>query len=121
PVNFSLVSQARSLDEIDTIYVQFKAKNQCLDFLEKLPKVKFIITDSNDESLRMHLKNDMNTAAIIPKHFINEPFLLTIHNVHDNLLNHTRFALIEKKVPNLYIKTQVKALLSIRPKIDEVG
>ena len=95
-VDFSLVSNETSLDHIHTIYVQFKAKNQCLDFLETLPHVKYIITDSNTESLELHLNKSAGSAAIIPKHLIDKPFLLTIHNVHDQMLNHTRFALIEK-------------------------
>src|SRR5690554_2884378 len=71
PVRFSLVSEAQKLDDIDTVYVQFKAKNQCLDFLEKLTHVHYIITDSNDESLRLLLKNSQKSAAIVPTHFVD--------------------------------------------------
>jgi len=121
PVDFSLVSDETSLNDIDTIYVQFKAKNQCLDFLSQIPHVKFITTDSNTESLHLHLNNTKRTAAIIPKHLIDKDFLLTIHNIHDQMLNHTRFALIEKNYQKPSTNKPLKALLSIKPKKDEVG
>ena len=110
-----------SLDLVDTIYVQFKAKNQCLNFLESLPNVKYIITDSNSESLDKLLNHELNSAAIIPKHLIDRHFLLTIHNIHDDELNHTRFAFIEKRKIMPKHKIELKALLSIQPKIDKVG
>lgn len=121
PVDFSLVTNEVSLDLVDTIYVQFKAKNQCLNFLESLPKVKYIITDSNSESLNKLLTHEKSSAAIIPKHLIDRHFLLTIHNIHDDELNHTRFAFIEKHPTMPKDKEHLKALLSIQPKKDEVG
>jgi prephenate dehydratase len=121
PVDFSLVSNVTSLDEIQTVYVQFKAKNQCLDFLENLAHVKYITTDSNTESLDKMLLDKNNSAAIIPKHLIQTHFLLTIHNIHDRKLNHTRFALIEKSITIPIIDKLIKAMLSITPKLDQIG
>lgn len=121
PVDFSLVSNVTSLNEIQTVYVQFKAKNQCLDFLESLGHVKYITTDSNTESLDKMLSDKNASAAIIPKHLIQTHFLLTIHNIHDQKLNHTRFALIEKNITVPKVDKVHKAMLSITPKLDQVG
>lgn len=121
PIDFSLISNEQSLTDIHKIYVQFKAKNQCLDFLEQLSHVSFITTDSNTESLKLYQSNPKHTAAIIPKHLIDKDYLLTIHNIHDQMLNHTRFAFIEKehKIPTT--NQAIKAMISIRPKVDKVG
>lgn len=99
-VNFSLVSLAEAIDEIEEVYVQFKAYGQCSKFFST-HKVKPIFTQSNMESLSL-LKGSTqrNVAAIIPKHCEVKEFPLVLENIADSMDNETRFVRITKNPSN---------------------
>ncbi len=120
PISFSLVSNEVSLDLIDTIYVQFKAKNQCLNFLHQFKNWKFIITDSNAESLALHLKNPGKTAAIVPSHLVRNDFSLVVNNLQDETTNQTRFILVKHEIDKPQ-KKEYKAMIVMSPNIDKPG
>ncbi len=120
-ISFSLVSNT-SIKDIKKIYVQFKAKGQCLNYLEKLNK-PLVITDSNIESLNLCLK-DKDSAAIVPNHVLSSyNFLHVEKNVCDKTNNYTRFIVLRKrKDNNNYEKfNYVRASLLLMPSSDRSG
>ena len=98
PVDFAFVSNSKDIKNIKTIYCQFKALGQCLEFINKYD---FTIekTNSNTQTLKKIL-NEKNEAfgAIIPMHLLsNDDFSLVIPHIADLKNNETRFALLKKE------------------------
>ena len=97
PVSFSLVANTSSLEEIQNLYVQFKAKGQCNKVIKKLHNTKITKTNSNIESLNLAREGYEGDAAIIPRHAYNkDEFAFGIENVPDFPNNYTRFLLVEQ-------------------------
>lgn len=95
-ISFSLVSNVNKKD-ISKVYVQFKAKGQCLNFLSSLDK-PLIETDSNIESLNLLLENKGNLAAIVPSYLVsNFKFDTSINDVCDKTNNYTRFVVLRNR------------------------
>lgn len=98
PVAFSLVGNVSSLDEIDTLYVQFKAFGQCKDFIDGLNNVKIVNTESNMESY-YRIEDTVGAAAIVPTHIAKAEHKRFVHfDVTDSAYNHTRFVVFENGV-----------------------
>lgn len=121
PITFSLVSSETSLNDVETIYVQFKTQNQCMNFFHQFKHFKYVITDSNSQSLNLHLKNPKKTAAVVPTHLVKQPHLLTIHHLEDQSTNQTRFVLIDKSLWDKKTEDPLKALLVLSPEVDKPG
>lgn len=95
-VQFSLVGNVKSLDEIKTLYVQFKANGQCRQFINSLKGAKIISTESNMESY-YKLGDEEGAAAIVPHHIaVKETGRFVVENVTDSDHNHTRFLIVKK-------------------------
>lgn len=95
-VQFSLIGNVASLEEIEKLYVQFKSNGQCRQFINSLEHVKIVTTESNMESY-YNLGTEQGAAAIVPKHIAkNEQDRFVIDNVTDADNNHTRFLVIRK-------------------------
>ena len=95
-VQFSLVGNVKSLDEIKTLYVQFKANGQCRQFINTLKGAKIISTESNMESY-YKLGDEEGAAAIVPHHIaVKETDRFVVENVTDSDHNHTRFLIVKK-------------------------
>ncbi|MBQ8165686.1 MAG: prephenate dehydratase [Lachnospiraceae bacterium] len=95
-VQFSLVGNVKSLDEIKTLYVQFKANGQCRQFINTLKGAKIISTESNMESY-YKLGDEEGAAAIVPHHIaVKETGRFVVENVTDSDHNHTRFLIVKK-------------------------
>ena len=95
-VQFSLVGNVRSLEEIKTLYVQFKANGQCRQFINSLNGAKIVSTESNMESYYM-LGDEAGAAAIVPHHIaVKEKDRFVVENVTDSDHNHTRFLIFKK-------------------------
>ncbi len=95
-VQFALVANVDRVEDIDTLYVQFKANGQCRQFINSLKNVKIVSTDSNMESF-YKLGDEKGAAAIVPKHIIEScQNKFVIDNVTDASNNHTRFFVITK-------------------------
>ena len=95
-VQFSLVGNVNSLEDIEKLYVQFKANGQCRQFINTLSGVKIISTESNMESY-YNLGDEQGAAAIVPHHITEqEQGRFTVDNVTDASNNHTRFFIIRK-------------------------
>lgn len=98
PVSFSLVGNISSLDEIDTLYVQFKSLGQCRDFVNGLKNVKIVTTESNMESYYC-IEDTPGSAAIVPTHIARAEQDRFVHfDVTDSDYNHTRFVVFENGV-----------------------
>lgn len=91
PVQFSLVANAESVEQIKRLYVQFKANGQCRKFINSLHEVEIITTESNMESY-YRIRDEQGAAAIVPRHIAdNENRRFVIENVTDADKNYTRF------------------------------
>lgn len=66
-VQFSLVANAHSVEDIEKIYVQFKTNGQCRHFINSLPKAQIITTASNMDSY-YKIEDKKGEAAIVPLH-----------------------------------------------------
>jgi len=102
PIQFSLVGNCQSIEEIDTLYVQFVAKGQCSEFLDKINHANIILTESNTQSL-VELEQHQHSAAIVPSHLLlDQNFRLKVNNVTDYQNNQTRFVYLAKQADDSY-------------------
>ncbi len=96
PVQFSVIGNVSSVEDIKKLYVQFKANGQCRQFINSLSGVTISATDSNMESY-YKLAGEEGAAAIVPKHIADEEKdRFVIENVTDADKNHTRFVIFKK-------------------------
>lgn len=119
PVSFSLIANASKIDEINTLYVQFKANGQCRKFINTLKNVKICTTENNMESY-YNIGVKYGAAAIVPKHIADLELekadivlynesesvfqlqnRIVVSNVTDTDYNHTRFIIFKKCKVNL--------------------
>lgn len=130
-VQFSLVGNVSSLEEISTLYVQFKANGQCRQFINSLKGAKIISTESNMESY-YKLGDEKGAAAIVPHHIaLKEKDRFVVENVTDSDHNHTRFLVIKKgqatdnkatnQPTNPNIKVRVRVPIYVMPVEDRPG
>ena len=120
-ISFSLVSNVE-IKDVKKIYVQFKAKGQCLNYLESLNKA-LVITDSNIESLNL-MTNDIASSAIVPNHILDSyNFKYVKQNVCDKTNNYTRFIVVRKRKEtwNYESYNYVKSSLLLMPSSDRSG
>jgi prephenate dehydratase len=103
PIEFVFVGNAPRLEEIATVYVQFKARGQCVQFLERLANIRFVTTESNGLSLEQVRKGIFGEGAIVPKYALtaDDRFAVTVEGVDDYENNRTRF-LVLATVPTAY-------------------
>jgi prephenate dehydratase len=119
PVHFGFVSKNANIANVKKIYVQFKAKGQCLDFINE-HGFEIIETESNVTSYE-RLKNSGETyGAIIPLHLDMSPFKTVVENVEDSKNNNTRF-LVLTTTPTTKAELCSKCSLILEALIDEPG
>ncbi len=130
PIHFGLIGNAMDIDEIQTIYAQFKTQNQCLNFLETMSDKSLITTASNAASYDYVVKGETNVGAIVPMHLIDGevPFPLKLNQIADSMDNETRFIVLAPKdyvmdmrQAELEKVTQWKTLLVIHGDRDRPG
>jgi len=98
PIQFSYVSNVSSLNNVEKLFVQFVAKGQCSEFLDTIENTKFIITESNMESLDLILATNKKYASIVPTNsFDKTKFKCVINNINDLKNNQTRFLIFSNK------------------------
>ena len=95
PVQFAVVANADSVDDIKTLFVQFKAHGQCMEFIESLDGVRIVTTESNIESLEAARKGKEGVAAIVPAYVNDGSFRYFEKNVTDSNDNYTRFIIVK--------------------------
>ena len=97
PIKFSFVTNTRANSKISRLFVQFVAKGQCSEYLEKLGDIDIISTESNIESLNMVINAPDNSSAIVPFGSFNlDDFNTIIEDVNDYKNNQTRFLVLSK-------------------------
>lgn len=120
PISFSFVSNAKRIEDITDVFVQFKAHGQCLDFLGG-HNFKIHVTQSNIESLNELKQACNNFGAIIPSHVECSDFSLVMKNVADSLANETRFVHVSKKNNDVPSKRNGSASVVITSLEDRPG
>lgn len=93
-VKFSCLSNAKKLEDIKTLNVQFKAKGQCVNFINSL-NCKINVTESNIESLNL-IKDNLD-AAIVPHHVFDNSYNIAIEDVTDSQNNQTKFFVLSRE------------------------
>ncbi|MDH5716862.1 MAG: prephenate dehydratase [Spirochaetia bacterium] len=93
----NLISYAKELSEIETIFTHKQAYGQCRKWISKnLPSVKFIETTSTSKAVEFITKNKNSKEAAISSltaaKIFNVPVLR--ENIEDNKKNLTRFVII---------------------------
>jgi prephenate dehydratase len=107
PIHFSFIANTEFSKDIKTLYVQYVAKGQCSEFIEKIENVEIVSTESNAASLDTFTKQTHACGAIVPNHTISgTSFHLVLNNVNDYPENKTRFIVLAK---NPVIKSCEKA------------
>ncbi len=120
-ISFSFISDEKEIDDIKNIYVQFKAKNQVLNFLSQYNGFNYIITESNSESLNLYLKNKENSAAIIPFHLVSDNYNIIINHIEDIKENITKFVLVSNELKLNDYNKLLKVFISLIPNDDKPG
>lgn len=95
PISFSVVGNVSREEDIKKIYVQFKAKGQCLNFINQHSDACIVITESNMISLESLKDNNYGEVAIIPSHSFSNDYPFGIYDVTDSTNNQTRFLVIK--------------------------
>jgi prephenate dehydratase len=115
PIQFSFVTNANCISNIEKLFVQFVAKNQCSEFIESLGDVEIVTTESNITSLDNAKKNVSSLAgAIVPVNsFSKGDFQFTRGNVNDFCNNQTRFLMFSSKQQYLHRNDDVVYKTSI--------
>ncbi|MDH4230810.1 MAG: ACT domain-containing protein [Nitrospirota bacterium] len=96
PIQFSFVSYAKTLQDIKKIFVQYVAEGQCGNFIDSLPDVTVVRTESNMVSLDLLKKDNVSSGAIVPCH-ADLAFPSILPNVNDYENNATRFIVLSGK------------------------
>lgn len=96
-VQFSCIANAKGIDDIERLYVQFKANGQCRSFINSLTNASVITTESNMESY-YKVGTEKKSAAIVPAHIAKDVTNeLVISNVTDSDSNYTRFVIFKRE------------------------
>lgn len=114
PVQFAMVGNVDSAEEIRRLYVQFKAKGQCQKEIECLGDVPLMLTESNMESYQRAEEGRPGEAAIIPQHMYEASRCrFKRPNVTDAPNNDTRFFVLETQPDGLQNRTAPKRKMAL--------
>ncbi|NDL67348.1 prephenate dehydratase [Anaerotalea alkaliphila] len=99
PIHFAFVANAPDLDQVHTIHVQFKSKNQCVNFLERFEGKHFVVTESNGISYDNILQGRPGEGAVVPMHMLGDPiaFPTMVPYIEDVSNNETRFVVLARE------------------------
>lgn len=120
-IDFAFVSNAKSIEEVEKCYVQFKAYGQCLDFISD-NSFSINQTQSNTQSLELLLESNEKCGAIIPMHLLKSgSFNIEIPHVSDSKHNETRFFVVSKEKIQYDIKNVANVSIVITAIEDRSG
>lgn len=122
PISFKALGRVKSPNDIKRIFVQFKSKGQCLNFINQYPNADCLLTDSNMLSLE-RLENGIDgDIAIVPTHSKNKEFPFVIEDVTDSKYNQTRFLVIKKNKESFDIDFKtIKSTIVVTSINDRIG
>ena len=124
PVQFSLVANADEIDDIKTLYCQFKANGQCRNTIDRLNGVSIITTESNVQSFDFVKRGRFGEAAIIARHMLEKSDCsFSIENATDSANNVTRFLIVEpgRYTVDVQEDSDVRVSFFVIPQKDEPG
>lgn len=115
PIQFSFVSNVSDIKQINKLFVQFVAKNQCSEFIESLENVEIVTTESNITSLEnLKLSPMSSVGAIVPVNsFSDDEFKNIYENVNDYCNNQTRFLMFSSEPEHVAKTDRVRYKTSI--------
>ena len=120
-IDFAFCANTDDINKVDTVFSQFKAYGQCLDFINS-HSFDVIKTESNIVSLNMLKDSGENFGAIVPIHAIKiDEFPLEILHIADSKENETRFFLVSKDKKEIAKKNNLEASVLISSIIDRPG
>jgi len=120
-IDFAFVTNAKSIDDVKTIFCQFKAFGQCLSFILE-HDFTVIKTDSNVESADKLDGADLEYGAIIPMHVLkNRSYKTILHHVADSKNNETRFFIVTKNPKKIEYRGKLNTSLIVFSKEDRPG
>lgn len=120
-IDFAFVTNAKSIENVKTVYCQFKAYGQCLDFIS-MHDFTVIKTDSNVQSADLLDQADESYGAIIPYHVLKcRNYKTKIAHVADSQNNETRFFVVKKGKENTQKEGELNASLVVFSKEDRPG
>ncbi|MEM9687207.1 MAG: prephenate dehydratase domain-containing protein, partial [Bacteroidota bacterium] len=96
PIDFTFIAKQKRLEEVNSLYVQFKTHNQCLNFIEHLGEIDIVTTPSNGASYSAYMEDGSCDAVIIPSHSIDAQTMYNYRTDHvaDSTDNETRFVIL---------------------------
>lgn len=120
-VDFSFVANNQEFEHITDIFVQFKAKGQCLNFLNQ-HSFKVHQTQSNIESLELLKESANNFGAIVPRHTLTDnQFEMTLPDVTDSKANYTRFIVVTDANDSKFHSEKIKCSVCVEALVDKPG
>lgn len=119
PVNFTFITKACKIENVKKVYVQFKAKGQCLNFINQYG-FEVIETESNILSLEKLNESISEYGAIVPSHINTASFNIKVLNVSDFPNNYTRFVVLKKNL-EFELKNEFRCAILIEPSTDHPG
>ena len=120
-IDFAFCANTDDINKVETVFSQFKAYGQCLDFINS-HSFDVIKTESNIVSLNMLKDSGENFGAIVPIHAIkDDEFPLEILHIADSKENETRFFLVSKDKKEIAKKNNLEASVLISSIIDRPG
>ncbi len=119
PIDFSFVSNEKDIKDVSNVYVQFKAKGQCLEFLNDFNTLN---TESNGQSLELIRNNKQKGfgAIVIPNEIKDNEFNIRIDHVADIKNNETRFVILSNENHPI-IENDFLASIVITSTVDRPG
>lgn len=119
-VEFAFIANTSDLSKVKKVYAQFKARGQCLDFLDSY-NFDISETDSNITSLNKFEEELEPCGAIIPMHALKKEYATVIKNCEDSKNNYTRFIVVTKDDLKMQVPKNFKASLILEAKNDHPG
>lgn len=114
PIQFSFVTNTSNPLDIERLFVQFVARNQCTEFIDSLENVEIIITESNITSLEKAHESKGTVGAIVPvSSYREDEFQHSRRNVNDFCNNQTRFLMFSETALNIRKKEDIRYKTSI--------
>lgn len=120
PIDFVFVSKAPNINKVTKVFAQFKAKGQCLNFINE-HNFDIIETESNMISYEKVKNSGETYGAIIPAHIDSSRFSLVINNICDKKNNFTRFLVVSGNDSQDYSRKNLKCSLILNAVEDHPG
>lgn len=101
PIQFSLIGNVESIQEVKKVYTQFKANGQCRQFINSLQNIDIYTTETNMETFYKIEHGYHGEAGIISNHMLDlSTASFKMKDITDSKENYTRFFIIQSRHHN---------------------